>query len=147
MIIKLTELQITNYWELIKDMLHRAYSDTPELWNTIDDNILRSLLTANKLCWMAYKTSAQASAEIVGVMITEVRTSDITGIRSLEISSIGSWETLDYSFYQDAFTVLCAFGRSNNCSEVSFYSSNQRVLNVATRIGFNLDSHYVTYAL
>lgn len=147
MVIRLTTIQISNHWEAIKDMLVRAIPDIPGQLANRDNNILKSLLIGEDVCWVGYKRVAEKRNDIIGMMITRIISDEITGIRSLLIYCLAGWDTLDDSFYEEGFDSLKKYGKEANCHRIVFYSDEQRVLNITKELGFNTDFHFGIFQL
>ena len=142
MIIRLSTAQISTHWEAIKDMIVRAVPDLPGQFANRENNILRSLLIGESVCWIGYKNTEEKKNNIVGMMITRIIYDDITDIRSLLIYCIASWEVLDYSFYREGFGPLKDYAKEASCNRIIFYSDELRVIKLAEDLGFNTDLHF-----
>lgn len=147
MIIRLTTIQVSNHWDAIKDMIVRAIPDIPGQLENRDNNILRSLLTAESVCWVGYKKVAEKQNDIMGMMITRIIFDDLTGIRSLLIYCLAGWDTMGRGFYKEGFDSLRKYGKEANCHRIIFYSDEQIVMNIAKELGFNIDIRFGVFQL
>jgi hypothetical protein len=147
MIIRLTEAQISHHWEAIKDMLDRAVPDIPGQLMNRDNNILRSLMMGESVCWIGYKKVSEKHNDIIGMMITRLMSDDITGIRSILIYCLAGWETMSDRFYREGFVALRDYGKEAHCGRILFYSDEPRMLDVAEKLGFDTSLRYGIYSL
>lgn len=137
MIIRLSTIQISDHWEAIKDMMERALPEIPGQLANTSNNILRSLLIEESVCWIGYKRIAEKRNDIVAMMITRIIFDDITGIRSLLIYCIAGWEILDYDFYENGVKTLKQYQKEAGCQRIVFYSDEPKILQIAERLGFD----------
>ena len=144
MIIRLSTLQISDHWGAIKDMLDRAVSDIPGQLANTDNNVLRSLLTGESVCWIGYKKVAEKQNDIVCMLITRIIFDDITGIRSLLIYCLAGWDILDFDFYKEGMNTLKKYQKESGCHRIAFYSDEPRILQIAERLGFDTSLRFAT---
>ena len=144
MIIRLTTLQISDHWEAIKDMLDKAVPEIPGQLANTNNNVLRSLITGESVCWIGYKKIAEKQNDIVCMLITRILSDDTTGIRSLLIYCLTGWDILDYDFYEEGIEILKKYQKEAGCHRIAFYSDESRILQIAERLGFNTEMRFGT---
>ena len=147
MIIRLSTIQISTHWEAIKDMIGESLPDISGQLANRDNNILRSLLIGDSVCWIGYKKIAEKQNDIVSMMITRIIFDDITGIRSLLIYCLKGWEAMDIDFYGEGVDVLKRYGKEASCHRIIFYSDEPLVIRVTGKLGFNTDMRFGTLTL
>jgi hypothetical protein len=147
MIIRLSTIQAADHWEAIKDMLDRAVPDLPGQSLDTVNNILKSLVMGESVCWVAYRRVAERQNDIIAMMITRIIYDDVTEVRSLLIYCLAGWEMIDLNFYREGFESLKKYGKENNCNRIIFYADESRMIRVAEDLNFNVDLRFGVYQL
>lgn len=142
MIIRLSTIQVSEHWNAIKDMLEKAVVELPgQLLNT-DNNMLRSLLIGESVCWIGYKHVAEKRNDIICMLITRILCDNITGIKSILIYCLNGWEVIDNKIYRDGLETLKRYGKENDCHRIIFYSKESRILQITEAVGFDLSLRF-----
>jgi len=133
MFIKLLPQQIPQYWDAIKYAARNAdrvsESDLPDYLN----RLLYSLLSDKAQCFFRI----DASRELLAVIITRLIMDELTGVKSLAIQCIYSFKSVVDDEWLVNMNAIESFAINNNCKKVLGYSTNQRIFNLASQLGFS----------
>jgi hypothetical protein len=132
MSIKLLPNQIPLLWESIKFAATKAdrvnEKDLPFYLN----RLLADLLSDKAQCFIRITPEHQLRALAITRFIQDV----ITGEKSLVVSCLYSFEPAQDGQWKSDMDEISRFAKVNGCKVISMYSSNNRVFDIVTMLGF-----------
>jgi len=138
MLVKLEAIQINEYWSVLFEMIKKGLPI--HLQYSINSNdLLTSLISGAMQCWVIME------GEKVHAVGTTAATKDPhTGQKSLLIYSAAGTHFVTDEMWVSAFTVLHDYAKSCGCSSIFAYTSVSRLINIASKLGFDVDTHVIS---
>jgi hypothetical protein len=132
MVIQLLPNQIEQVWDVIKfaskSVDHVPEIDAPKYFR----ELLISLLNGKSQCFVRVDEQKQ----LLGLWITRITLDEMTKERSLAISCLYSFKSVDPIQWESDLREVKKFAYSMKCKKLIAYSNNPRVFEIAKSIGF-----------
>jgi len=132
MIHKIIPSQIPQFWDTIKFAVLNADNIAEKDRELYLNNLLAFLLCDKAQCFVR----SNEVRELQALFITRIVKDEITGEKSLYISSLYSFRIVPDSQWKDDVRVVERFAQSNKCKKIIAVSNNQRVFEIASKLGF-----------
>jgi hypothetical protein len=131
MIIKLISTQIPQFWNIIKYGAVRADGVQKDNNEFYLNELLLDLLNDKAQCFIRLSPERIVRA----VMVTRISYDKLTGKKYLFFQNLFSFSLVSDSEWQSDFIYMCKYAKQAECERVSFESSNNRIIELTTRLG------------
>jgi len=141
-LVRVTPDKVMEYWYQIRECIVAAL---PPYVEPSEKNFLiiqESMLTESLHCWVAMENS-----QIYGVCTTRFTRDETSGEKNLLIYTVTITEAHPTSLWRDCLATLSRFAIANNCRSILAFSENERVLEICTSIGANIDTRLIMFKL
>lgn len=98
-------------------------------------NLLQALMAGRIDSWVFYKQRDEEEGKVLGLMLTTITEDTIAQIKHMLIYSMSGFNYIDDEKWMIAFTTLAKYARAKGCSTIRAVTNNDRVLDVAAKIG------------
>lgn len=132
MIHKIIASQIPQFWDTIKFAALHTDNIAERDRQLYLNNLLAHLLCDKAQCFVR----SNDNRELLAIVITRINKDEITGERSLYISSLYSFKPVADSEWIADVASMERFARANDCKKIIAVSSNQRIFDIAASLGF-----------
>jgi len=146
MLIALMPEQISRRWELIKYAVEQAVPPTVLASPEVLNNLLMSLLDGSAQCWVNYKKKEDKST-VDAVLVTTIIEDFLSRTRNLLLYALYGASPLDDESYASGFETLKKYARANSCVKMVAYTNNSRVIEVASRVGWDVEWNFISFTL
>jgi hypothetical protein len=132
MIIRILPNQVPRLWEAIKFAAVKANrieeKDLPFYLN----KLLADLLNDKAQCFVRIGEDRQLQA----IIITKIIVDMLSGSKGLSINCLYSFESVPNEVWITTMKSLFEFAKASECKIISAYSSNERVFDLVSLVGF-----------
>jgi hypothetical protein len=132
MIHKIVPSQIPQFWDTIKFAALNADNIAEKDRELYLNNLLAFLLCDKAQCFVR----SNEVRELQALFITRIIKDEITGEKALYISSLYSFRSVPDLQWESDIRTVEKFAQANNCKKVVAVSNNQRVFEIANKLGF-----------
>jgi len=143
-LIRLTESQIAENWDTIKESIQIAFPPMIECTEVELTNIFSQLLAGRAQCWFLY-----VGEDVRAIVITVVTTDVLAKTKALLIYSICS--TGKGKLPQESWTLglnqLSRFGLACGCEYLTGYTSNPVIIKMTAKLQGSSHMAYVKFKL
>lgn len=138
LLVKVRPDRLAEHWAFIKLAIVAAAPPSILLDEAKMLRILKQLLAGGMQVWVANRENVFPS-QAIALLTTVIQTDELTGSKNLLLFSFYGWEDINDQEYLLGFTTLQKFAVSEGCETMSFYSNIDRLLQLASKIGFLTD--------
>ncbi len=132
MVIRITASQIPTLWEAIKFTAARSdripEKDLPLYLN----RLLIALLNDKAQCFIRM----DENKELLAIAITRIIQDEVTGEKTLFWNHLYSFKLVSNDQWEDDWPVIQEFAKLQGCKKITLYTTNHRVVELATSRGF-----------
>ena len=134
MLVKLTNNQISRYWNDIK--AHLAYTLSPHMETSGEafNKVLENLLLDKSQAWVI-AGEGEDVATIYAMIITTFTLEETTDTKNLLIYSLSGYHFIPDNLWKDGMNKIMAYARGNKCFKVITYTKVKRIIDVAKSLG------------
>lgn len=132
-ITKMVSIYISKYWENIKYALQQVEGITVDASPEHYNELFAALLSDRAQCFFKYDP---ADGRMMGLMITEILESKITGKRSLCFRAIYGFEAFPPEGWGDDLKFMGKIANDYKCTKIVFDTANPRIREMALKTGF-----------
>uniref|UniRef100_A0A6H1ZPG0 Acetyltransferase n=1 Tax=viral metagenome TaxID=1070528 RepID=A0A6H1ZPG0_9ZZZZ len=132
MIIKILSIQVPQFWEAIKYTVRAVEEIEPANLQVVYVELLHALLNDKAQCFVSF----DKDRILKGLIITRIAVDKVTGVKFIQLESLFAWDKITDEDYKEAYDLILLFAKKNNCKYITGKSSNPRVLEIVTRLGF-----------
>jgi len=143
MLVRLLPEQASTIWHIISPMIEAALPPTSGDSSNRMNDILEAIIKNRMQCWIIKKVEGANDVKIYAVVTTVISKDVITGNSQLLIYSLYSVRPMPIDILLEGVVGLRKFARSVGCDRVVAYSSNRRVLDMAKKVGGNIDTVFI----
>lgn len=137
--------QISNRWDAIRYAIERAVPPTVITSPEVMNNLLMSLLDGAAQCWISCKNQEDQSVD--AILVTTVTEDFLSGTRTLMLYSLFGINPLDDVAYLEGFETLKKYARINRCIKLTVYTNVSRVVEMASKFGWDVEWMFLSYTL
>lgn len=130
MLIRLLPEQVEESWDQFRPAILEALPPYIEATNNAMTNILTAILLGRADVWTYVK-----EREVHGIVVTYVRSHDLTMQRQLEIYAVYGTAKLTPEAYQEAINTLKKYARSKACHVMIGYTAHEEWAHFLRRYG------------
>jgi len=143
MLVRLLPEQASAIWHIISPMIEAALPPTSGDSSNRMNDILEAVVKNRMQCWVIEKVEGAKDVRIYAVFTTVISKDVITKNNQLLIYSLYSIRPMSMDILLEGVVGLRKFARSVGCDRVVAYSSNRRVLDMAEKVGGNIDTVFI----
>ena len=132
MIHKIVASQIPQFWDTIKFAALNADNIAENDRQLYLNNLLAFLLCDKAQCFVR----SNETRELLAIVITRITKDEITGEKALYISSLYSFKAVPNMQWESDIKAIERFAHANGCKKIIAVSNNQRVFEIANKLGF-----------
>lgn len=141
MITKLLPDQISRLWDVIKYAIEESLppiaGEHPDKMN----RLLSSMLTGTTEVWVSY---TQPERKFESIIVTQQLYDNASNTKNLLIYCHYSYEVISPSSWKEGLETLLQYAKEIGCSNIVAYSANQRINELARRLGANTDYTFIS---
>lgn len=143
MLVMLMPDQIMKYWYLVREGLEETLP--PYVTNSPNkmEDIQMGLLIGKAQCWLFISEEPTVKC----VVITRTIQDDLTDSAIFEITSLRSFHKILGEEWIEGFETLRKYATGRGCSKIVFYSDNELMLKITSKLGFKPTYVYSEYLL
>jgi len=131
-VIKLLPDQVPQLWEAIKFASLKADTIEEKDRQLYLNRLLQSLLSSKAQCFVRLDNERQ----LMALTITRIMNDEVTGEKSLFINCLYSFKRVLDEQWKEEFEILKRFAEKQGCVKITTYSSNKRVFEIVSLLGF-----------
>lgn len=139
MLLKMLPDQVADQWETIWPAIEIALP-TSDSVGSAKTSILKSMMSGEMDCWIM----KSESNDDIYALATTCLFHNPSGSRSLFIYSLYGFRQIPFEMWTASFETLIRWASSKGCSEVLAYTSNEKLISLARRLGGNTSNVLVT---
>lgn len=141
MVKKLTNEQIRNHWDELKQGIMAAFQTVPRdtgLWGM---QMLEQLLSDKASLWVGLDDKAT----IVATVMTSFVSDPFSLEKHLVIYSLYGYNKIPEDIWKDGVEVLSQYAKDKSCTKVVAYSNVPRVIEFCEKYQANVDVRYIQW--
>jgi len=148
MLTKLLPDQISKFWPVIKYAVEEslppiAQGEHPDKMN----RILSGMLSDKLEVWASYRHLEDGVIKFEGLMITQILYDDASNIYNMLIYAIYAYDSTTLETWLEGYETLTKYARSKGCTNLIAYSSVQRIINIAKKLGADTSFTFISFPL
>jgi len=132
MIIKILSVQVPQFWEAIKYTIRVAEALPENQLQPVYIEWLHDLLNDKAQCFI----SLSPERRLRGLILSKIVLDKVTGEKYIQLGSLYAWEQISNEEYVEACNIIAKLGRKEGCTHITARSSNPRVSEIASYLGF-----------
>ena len=130
--------QIAEYWPLFKQAISSSLPPQEAESQELMTDILQQLMAGKMQAWVAHK-KATYPIESVGILTTVIITEPVSRRKSLWIYTLYGWADIPDALYVAGLETLKTYAKAEGCQQITFYTTNQRIVNIASQVGIGTE--------
>jgi len=140
MLVGLQNKQVSEYWDIFKEVIRQSMPTTPEMLPDRMQRMLFAAMTGRIQCWLC---TDRENAFYCG-LITRQTVDDLTGEMSLLIYALAVFKKVSREVRDEDFRALLRCAKEWKCRYVSAYVQSEAVVNALRKIASGGEViHYV----
>lgn len=133
MIVQLTPDQISSNWPKLSEWIKESVPHVTGGLELAMTRIMTFLMDGSMQLWLAHEDKPK------GIVLTTLSTDKVTFGRALLIYGLYKFEIVRPELIQSSFETLRIFAKENNCQSITAYTNDKTILNMANKIGANIE--------
>ncbi|KKN51492.1 hypothetical protein LCGC14_0622330 [marine sediment metagenome] len=144
MLIRLTDKQVSTYWEDVKAHVRYSLPIHMEFNDKAMSNILDGLIKGDTQCWVGLDKDKDPP-DPVCMILTAFSTEYATKTKNLVIFSFSAYSHLVDEVYAEGIQVLKQFAAKNKCHRLIAYTQIPRILDVAKKLDGDISTTLLSW--
>ena len=132
MFVKLLPNQVVTYWKAIKFAAVKAEQVADGNKQLFLNRLLQDLLSSKAQCFVRLDDDRQ----IKSILITRIVLDGLTGERILFINTLYGFNYTPIEVWKEDYNDIEEFAKLNRCKKIVTWTSNSRICDIVTEIGF-----------
>jgi len=134
--IRIQSDQVPIVWDAIKFASVKSNSIEDKYIPSYLNTLLCDLLSSKAQCFVRLSEKR----ELLAIAITKIMLDNTTGMKSLTVESLFSFESTTTDEWKSGIELIRKFAKASECSFITTYSRTDRVNSLLESIGMNIHS-------
>ena len=147
MLTRLLPDQISEYWDIISPAIEASLPPIASGKEERMNRVLMSLLSSQSQCWAGYRVDDNEKRVFEGIMVTKIYHDYISNCKSLLIYSLYSYSKVSKRTWLNGFKSIIKYAMSHDCEDIVAYTSVPFLIDMAKKLGGNVDYTFVKLPL